>query len=258
MVEVGTTNRTRLGDYRRALTADTAVCLKVHPSNYRITGFTEDVGVADLAGLGPPVVVDAGSGLLDARTPWMGGPMPSLEGEPGIRQTLAAGAALVTFSGDKLLGGPQAGIIAGSAELVERCARQPLARALRPGGLVLAALQDVALTYLRGEAHTLPLWAMAATPVAHLRARAAALGVGEVVDTAAVFGGGSQPGRELASAGIAVPGDVTAALRAFDPPVIARVAGGATVVDLRTVDPADDGVVKAAVAAALPADVPGR
>jgi L-seryl-tRNA(Ser) seleniumtransferase len=99
---------------------------------------------------------------------------------------------------------------------------------------------------------------MAATPVAHLRARAAALGVGEVVDTAAVFGGGSQPGRELASAGIAVPGDVTAALRAFDPPVIARVAGGATVVDLRTVDPADDGVVKAAVAAALPADVPGR
>ncbi|HET9689606.1 MAG TPA: L-seryl-tRNA(Sec) selenium transferase [Acidimicrobiales bacterium] len=246
MVEVGTTNRTRLGDYRGALTDATAAVLKVHPSNYRITGFTEAVGVRALAGLGPPVVVDAGSGLLDARTPWLGGPQPWLAGEPGVTQLLAEGAALVTFSGDKLLGGPQAGVIAGRADLVARCARTPLARALRPGAMVLAALQETALAYLRGEAAALPLWAMARRPVAELRARAAALGVGEVVDTAAVFGGGSQPGHDLPSAGVALDGDHTAALRAASPPVIARVTAGRTVLDLRTVDPADDAVVAAA------------
>jgi L-seryl-tRNA(Ser) seleniumtransferase len=250
MVEVGTTNRTRIGDYRAALGPTTAALLKVHPSNYLVTGFTEEVGVEALAGIGPPVVVDAGSGLLDARTPWMGGPLACLAGEPGIRQTVAAGAALVTFSGDKLLGGPQAGVVAGSAELVSRCARHPLARALRPGALVLAALQDVALAYLDGRARCLPLWSMAARTVGELRDRAEALGVGTVVETAAVFGGGSQPGRELASAGVAVDGDVTTALRAWNPPVVARVAGGTTVVDLRTVDPADDGVVKASLVAA--------
>src|SRR5439155_16250195 len=111
---------------------------------------------------GPPVVVDLGSGLLDAATPWLaGGPPAWLSGEPAVRQTLASGAALVTFSGDKLLGGPQAGVIAGQAELVARCARHPLARALRPGGLVLGALQDVALAYLRRHASdTGPFWRM--------------------------------------------------------------------------------------------------
>lgn len=254
MVEVGTTNRTRLGDYRAALTGSTAAVLKVHPSNYRITGFTEDVAVRDLAALGPPVVHDIGSGLLDEATPWLGGPQPWLAGEPGARQSLAAGAALVTFSGDKLLGGPQAGVIAGRADLVARCGRHPLARALRPGGLVLAALQQVALAYLDGRAGELPLWEMVRRSTDELAARAAAVreaaGAGEVVATEAVFGGGTQPGAGLPSAGVALRGDVSAALRAWEPPIVARVAAGATTCDLRTVDLADDPVVAAALAAA--------
>ncbi|MDP9388982.1 MAG: L-seryl-tRNA(Sec) selenium transferase, partial [Actinomycetota bacterium] len=134
LVEVGTTNRTRRQDYADAVAAaDPALLLKVHQSNYRIVGFTESVGVASLASLGVPVVADIGSGLLDAATPWLAsGPPRWLADEPAVRQTLAQGAALVTFSGDKLLGGPQAGVIAGRADLVDRCARHPLARALRP------------------------------------------------------------------------------------------------------------------------------
>src|SRR5207244_7112593 len=192
LVEVGTTNRTRMADYRDALDTHptTPLLLKVHQSNYRIVGFTEHVDVSELATLGPPVVVDLGSGLLDAATPWLAdGPPPWLAGEPAVRQTLAAGAALVTFSGDKLLGGPQAGVIAGRSDLVARCARHPLARALRPGGLVLGALQDVALAYLRRDAGaTVPFWRMATVPVDTLRARAAALGAGTVVRHAAVRG----------------------------------------------------------------------
>jgi L-seryl-tRNA(Ser) seleniumtransferase len=254
LVEVGTTNRTRLADYRDALARhdDVALVLKVHQSNYRIVGFTEEVGVAELAGLGPPVVLDLGSGLLDATTPWLAGPPPTwLAEEPAARQTLASGAALVTFSGDKLLGGPQAGIVAGRADLVAACQRHPLNRALRPGGLVLAALQETAMAYLRREGDAIPFWRMATTPEAELRARAAALGVGEVRSTVAVAGGGSVPGQEVPSAGVAVRGDHAAALRAHDPPVIARVHEGATVCDLRTVDPADDPVVAGALKRAL-------
>ncbi len=250
LVEVGTTNRTRLADYRAAVAGDVALVLKVHQSNYRIIGFTEDVGVAALAALGPPVVADIGSGLLDAATPWLaGGPPPWLAGEPAARQTLAAGAGLVTFSGDKLMGGPQAGIIAGRADLVALCARHPLNRALRPGGLVLAALQETALAYLRRDGDAIPFWRMAAAPVAGLRRRAEALGVGTVVGTVAVAGGGSVPGQDVPSAGVAIAGDHAAALRAGDPPIVARVHEGMTICDLRTVDPADDGVVAAALAA---------
>jgi L-seryl-tRNA(Ser) seleniumtransferase len=253
LVEVGTTNRTRLADYEFAVreVEDVAAVLKVHPSNYRVVGFTSSVGVAELAGLGAvPLVVDVGSGLLDAGTPWLeglGGPPSWLGDEPAVRQTLAAGAGLVTFSGDKLLGGPQAGVIAGSAELVERCRRHPLARALRPGGLVLAALQEVALAYLRRDGAAIPFWRMATLPVEALRARASALGVGTVVDCSSPPGGGSAPGTTIPSAGVAVEGDVAGALRSFDPPVIARVHEGRTVLDLRTVDPADDGIVQAAL-----------
>lgn len=257
LVEVGTTNRTRLADYRRAVEgggwADVpgaAAVLKVHTSNYRITGFTEEVDVAELAGLGVPLVVDIGSGLLDAACPWLpGGPPPWLAGEPAARQSLAAGAALVTFSGDKLLGGPQAGVIAGSAELVARCARHPLARALRPGGLVLGALQETALAYLRRDGAAIPFWRMATAPVEGLRARAAAIGVGEVVACAAVPGGGTLPGIEIPSAGVAVPGDHARTLRSASPPIIARVADGRTVCDLRTVDPAHDAHLAQALAA---------
>lgn len=252
LVDVGTTNRTRLEDH---LAVDGAVAahLKVHRSNHRITGFVADVPVAELAAAcRAPVVVDLGSGLLDASCPWLpGGPPPWLRDEPAARQTLAAGAALVTFSGDKLLGGPQAGIVAGRADLVEACARHPLYRALRPGALVLAALQEVALAYLRRDLDRLPFWRMATTPVEDLVRRAEALGVGEVVACESVTGGGTLPGVAIPSAGVAVDGDVTAALRAVDPPVIARVRDGRTICDLRAVDPADDHVVAAALAGAL-------
>ena len=247
LVEVGTTNRTRAADHAAA--AADAV-LHVHPSNYRIVGFTEQPAIAELAALGRPVVADIGSGLLDAACPWLPGPPPPwLAGEPAARQTLEEGAGLVTFSCDKLLGGPQGGVIAGRSDLVEACARHPLARALRPGGLVLQALSEVLLAYLRRDvATTVPFWRMALTPVEGLRARAAALGAGRPVDTVAVPGGGSVPGQEVPSAGVAVDGDHSAALRSHDPPVIARVEDGRTICDLRTVDPADDEVLKAALA----------
>jgi L-seryl-tRNA(Ser) seleniumtransferase len=253
LVEVGTTNRTRLGDYARLVgDGGAGLVLKVHRSNYRMVGFTEEAGVAELATLGPPVVHDIGSGLLDERTPWLrDGPPGWLRGEPAARQSLGAGAALVTFSGDKLLGGPQAGVVAGRRELVARCARHPLARALRPGGLVLECLQEVALAYLRRDGDAIPLWRMAALDVATLERRAGALGVGAVVRCASVAGGGSSPEAEIPSAGVAVPGDVTAALRGHEVPVVARVRDGSTVLDLRTVDPEDDGLVARALKSAL-------
>jgi L-seryl-tRNA(Ser) seleniumtransferase len=250
LVEVGTTNRTHRRDYERALasTRDAAVVLKVHQSNYRIVGFTSAVVVPELTSLGLPVVVDLGSGLLDAATPWLhGGPPAWLADEPAVRQTLEEGAALVTFSGDKLLGGPQAGVIAGQADLVETCAKHPLARALRPGALVLSALQETALAYLRRDGDAVPFWRMATAPVDQLRRRAEALGVGDALDTVAIAGAGSLPGLDIPSAGIAVDGDVTAGLRAHDPPVIARTRDDRTLLDLRTVDPADDPVVAKAV-----------
>ena len=248
LVEVGTTNRTRASDYRAATERDdVALLLKVHPSNYRITGFTEEAAVADLAKIGPPVVSDLGSGLLDERCPWLGQRPDWLAGEPGARQTLAAGAALVTFSGDKLMGGPQAGIICGQADLVAACAAHPLMRAFRPGSLVLDALQSVAMAYLRRDADAIPFWHMARVPVEDLAERAEALGVGTPARTTAIAGAGSLPGQEIPSAGVELDGDHAAALRAHDPPVIARVNEQTTVIDLRTVDPADDAVVAAAV-----------
>jgi len=251
LVEVGTTNRTRLTDYS-GVAVDAALILKVHQSNYRMEGFVHSVPVRDLAGLGPAVVADIGSGLLDAACPWLvGGPPPWLRDEPAARQTVAEGAALVTFSGDKLLGGPQAGVIAGRRDLVDRCARHPLARALRPGALVLGALQETALAYLRRDGQAIPFWRMASVSVEELRARAAAMVLGEVVSCQSVPGGGSLPGLTIPSAGVAVGGDHTAALRAHDPPVVARVEDGRTVCDLRAVDPSDDVVLGKALAACV-------
>ncbi len=263
MIEVGTTNRTRRDDYAAALadTPDAAAVLKVHPSNFRVEGFTASVPVGELATLGVPVVADLGSGLLDAGTPWLEGPPPPwLSGEPAVRQTLAAGAALVTFSGDKLLGGPQAGIIAGRADLVAACAGHPLARALRPGGLVLAALQATLLAYLRRDGVAIPFWRMATASLDDLRCRAARVAdavaaAGErpdVVDCEAVAGGGTVPGLSIPSIGLVVHGDRRAALRLADPPVIARMEGERTLCDLRTVDPAHDGVLGQALAAVVP------
>ena len=246
LVEVGTTNRTRRDDYARAVSDRTALLLKVHASNYRMVGFTEATTVAELATLGPPVVVDAGSGLLDVRTPWLVAPPAWLADEPGVRQCLDAGAALVTFSGDKLLGGPQAGIVVGRADLVAQLARHPLARALRPDKVTLAGLEAVASAYLDDDGAAIPLWRMATTPVTELRARAAAIAstvpTATVVDTEAAAGGGSVPGRTIPSAGVSVAvDDVDAALRVLrDARVIALGRDGAVVCDLRTVEPSDD------------------
>lgn len=255
LLEVGTTNRTRLDDYRRGVDeagGDAAVVLKVHPSNYRMVGFTSSVPVGELASLGLPVLADIGSGLLDERCPWLPCAPPAwLRDEQGARQALEAGAALVMCSADKLLGGPQAGILLGRADLVDACGRHPLLRALRPGGLVLGDLQRTLLAYLRRDLSELPFWEQAVAPVADLRRRAGALGVGTPIDTAAVAGGGSMPGLDIPSAGVWVPGDRTGVLRSHDPPVIARVEAGRTVIDLRTVHPDDDPVVAAALRAAV-------
>jgi len=242
MVEVGTTNRTRLDDYTKALTERTALILKVHTSNYQIIGFAETTRIGDLAQLDVPVVADLGSGLLDAGCPWLdGGPPTWLRDEPAVRQTILAGASVVTFSGDKLLGGPQAGVVVGRADLIERCRSHPLARALRPGGLILEILQDVALAYLRRDAgQTLPVWRMATAPLADLQCRAENVGIGEVVECFSTMGGGTLPGVPIPSAGIAMKGDITEALRAASPPVVARVSEGRTICDMRTVLPEQD------------------
>ena len=256
LVDVGTTNRTRLSDYRRAIarkSADVALVLKVHPSNYRVEGFVEGTSVAELATLGVPVVADIGSGLIDATCPWLPGAPPQwLSGEPAATQTIAAGAALVTFSGDKLLGGPQAGIIAGDRALVAACMSHPLARALRPGGLVLSALQSVALDYLhRRVATTLPFWRMVASPWAELEARARriadAVPAATVVEVESLPGAGSAPGATMPSVGVALAGDHLRALRAAERPIIARSRDGRTVLDLRTIDPGDDAHVIASL-----------
>ena len=252
LVEVGTTNRTRRADFAKAVdnpANDVGVVLQVHQSNYKIVGFTEAPRTAELADLGPRLVVDIGSGLLDSRCPWLdGGPPGWLADEPAARQTLEAGANLVTFSGDKLLGGPQAGIIAGDADLVAACARHPLARALRPGSLVLGALQATALSYLRNDGQAIPFWRMASAPVDELRSRAVALGIGDVIDVMSTPGGGTLPGIEMPSAGVAINGDRRVALRERERPLIGRMIDGRTVIDMRTVHPDDDGEVAEALA----------
>jgi L-seryl-tRNA(Ser) seleniumtransferase len=243
--EVGTTNRTHLADYADAVGADTGFVLKVHPSNFVVSGFTSGVGPDRLAGLGVPVVVDIGSGLLT--------PHPLLPDEPDAAGTLAAGATLVTASGDKLLGGPQAGLLLGApgpgVELVERVRRHPLARAMRVDKLTLAALEAT----LRGPA-TPTREALDADPTA-LRSRAAALagalrerGVPATAeDSEAAVGGGGAPGVRLPGAAVAVPEALAAALRAGDPAVLGRVERGRCLLDLRAVAPGDDPVLRDAV-----------
>ena len=156
------------------------------------------------------------------------------------------------FSGDKLMGGPQAGIIAGRADLVATCAKHPLARAFRPGGLVLAALQELAMAYLRRDGAAIPFWRMATQTPESLRVRAEALAVGEVTELMSVPGGGTLPTVEIPSVGIRLPGDRSDALRAHRPPIIARVHEHETLLDLRTVEPTHDRVVADAIGS-LPA-----
>ncbi|MDG1695139.1 MAG: L-seryl-tRNA(Sec) selenium transferase [Ilumatobacter sp.] len=260
LVDVGTTNRTRLRDYEAAIkkaNVDAAMVLKVHPSNYRVEGFVEETSIADLATLDVPVVADIGSGLIDATVPWLKGAPPSwLAGEPAAVQAIRNGADLVTLSADKLLGGPQSGIIAGRADLVERCLQHPLARALRPGGLVLAALQRTALTYLDGQAGTeIPFWKMVGTPLTALEERALAVveaivavhPSARVERTEALPGAGSAPGVTMPSVGVVIDEDLLEQLRRHNTPVIARSRNERTLLDFRSVDPVDDVTIVAAL-----------
>ena len=259
LLDVGTTNRTRLSDYARAVDSaahDVALVMKVHPSNFSQSGFVESTPVTDLATLPVPVVVDIGSGLLDNECPWLVGHLDAvpqwLRLEPAARQVLADGADLVAFSGDKLLGGPQCGIIAGRADLVEQCATHPLMRALRPGGHTLQLLQEALLHFsARTVCEAIPFWKMLTIDIGALESRAqaivAAAGRGRVVVTDAVIGAGSAPGTSIASRGVAFDGDHVAALRARAVPIVARAVGNETVLDLRSVDPADDALIIEAV-----------
>lgn len=234
--EVGTTNRTHLGDYAAAVGPRTAAILKLHPSNFRMEGFTSSVGVDRLATLGPPVVADIGSGLL--------APDPLLPDEPDAASTLRAGAAVVTGSGDKLLGGPQAGLVLGRADLVARLRRHPLARALRVDKLTLAAFEAT----LRARS-TPTSEALHADPAA-LRARAEALAArlgGQVVPSAGAVGGGGAPGLELAGFAVALPAAYAAPLRQGEPCVVGRVERDRCLLDLRCVPAGCDGELARAV-----------
>ena len=241
--EVGTTNRVTRADYAAAVGPQTGFVLKVHPSNFLVTGFTSSVEPGELRGLGVPVVCDLGSGLL--------APHPRLPDEPDAATTLAAGADLVTASGDKLLGGPQAGLLLGEAALVERLRRHPLARALRVDKLTLAALEAT----LRGPA-TPTAWGLAVTQD-ELLARAETVagslrerGVDAVaVRSAAAVGGGGAPGVELPSAAVSVPAELAARLRAGRPVVLGHVDHGRCLLDLLAIDPRDDELLRDAVLA---------
>jgi L-seryl-tRNA(Ser) seleniumtransferase len=239
--EVGTTNRTSAVDYAAALGPDTGFILKIHPSNFRISGFTASAAIAELAPLGVPIVADIGSGLL--------APEPLLPDEPDAAAALEQGAALVTASGDKLLGGPQSGLLLGAADLVERLRRHPMARALRVGKMTLAALEAT----LRGPEP--PAVRQLHTAVAELRRRAEHLAkeLAEhavdalAVDSAATVGGGGAPGVELPSAAVSLPESYEPVLR--ERRVIGRIETGRLLLDLRTVDPGDDAHVRDAVLA---------
>jgi len=250
LVEVGTTNRTRAGDYDRAVGADTALLLRVHQSNFRVVGFTELPRLGELAAVakrhGLPLLDDLGSGILAGNSLLLG------DAEPSARDSLAAGADLVCFSGDKLLGGPQAGIVAGRSELVERLRAHPLHRAVRADKLTLAALEGTLRLYLDSP-ERIPVVRMLEEDAETVRARAqrlASLVGGEVEDTVARVGGGALPLAELPSFACSVEESLAAPLRLGDPPVVGIVRDGRLLLDARTLRTVDVDVVARAVLAA--------
>ena len=263
LVEVGTTNRTHLEDYRRALGPETGAIVKVHRSNFAVEGFVAEATVAELAPLagerGVPIVHDLGSGLLVALDEF------GLRGEPTARQALDAGATIVTMSGDKLLGGPQAGIIVGRAKEIAAIRRNPLARSYRVDKLTLAALEATLALYRDPQrAHReIPALAMLTAPIDALRARGESIRAAvrercgrdlPLVESDAGVGGGAFPTARIPSLALALDGDATAierALRAGEPPVVARVADDRVLLDLRTVRPAEDDRLAARIAEAL-------
>jgi L-seryl-tRNA(Ser) seleniumtransferase len=244
LVEVGTTNRTRAADYEAAVGPETALLLRVHQSNFRVVGFTELPTVAELARVakrhGVPLVDDLGSGVL-----------VDVADEPSVQESLAAGADLVCFSGDKLLGGPQAGIVVGRADLVERLRRHPLQRALRADKLTLAALEGTLGLYLELERalREVPVLRMVLEPASSVRARAerlAELVDGTVEETVGRVGGGALPLTELPSFACAVEESLVVPLRSGEPPVVGVVRDGRLLLDCRTLSDTDvDDVAKA-------------
>ncbi|MGI8625722.1 MAG: L-seryl-tRNA(Sec) selenium transferase [Geodermatophilaceae bacterium] len=245
--EVGTTNRVTIEDYAAAVGPDTGFALKVHPSNFVVRGFTSTVGIDALSTLPVPVVADLGSGLLVAH--------PAIQGEPDAQSALTMGAALVTASGDKLLGGPQAGLIMGRRDLVERLRRHPLARALRVDKLTLAALEAT----VRGPRP--PVLRSLEADVAELRDRAQRLAIrlgeaglsAEAVDSFATVGGGGAPEVPLASAAVSLPVAYAGALRAGAQPVLGRIERNRCLLDLRALDAGADEALYQAVIGACPA-----
>jgi L-seryl-tRNA(Ser) seleniumtransferase len=248
LVEVGTTNRTRLGDYAAALTESTGAILRAHPSNFRTLGFTEEVEIEALCSLGAPVIDDVGSGVLADG-------LEVLADEPAVRRSVRAGAAIVCFSADKLLGGPQAGVMVGTRDAVQACRRHPLARAVRIDKLSLAALHATLALYRDPELARaeLPVLAMldVAPDVLEARARRLAEGcAGEVVAATAKVGGGALPLLELPGPAVAIEVALADALRAADPPVIGRISEGRLLLDVRTLTDDEADLAAAAVRAA--------
>ena len=255
--EIGTTNRTHTKDYRRALGDQTALVLKVHPSNYEVVGFTKEAPLADVLAVtheaGVSLLYDIGSGLLQ--------PDSAMTVEPDASTAIAAGCDLVCFSGDKLLGGPQAGVLVGRRVLIEACKRSPIARAVRADKLTLAAMEATALAHARGEHGAIPAARSIDAPIEELRTRAQRLvaalpaGAAQIESGNSVTGGGSLPGRTIATVLVALrhprPEVVAEKLRADDPPVIARIENRRLVLDVRTVDPSDDDTLARALRTAI-------
>jgi L-seryl-tRNA(Ser) seleniumtransferase len=240
--EVGTTNRVRLSDYEAAIESETAFVLKVHPSNFRVEGFTSSVPVDDLAALGVPVVADIGSGLL--------APHPRLPEEPDAASTLRSGAALVTASGDKLLGGPQCGLLLGDASLVERVRRFPLARAMRVDKLTLAALEATLVgptpPVLEALAAQADVLMRRARRIADALCHDLGVGTARAVPSEGAVGGGGAPGVVLRSAAISLPPPLADRLRTGQPPVVGHVKGGRLLLDVLTVpEHLDDALIEA-------------
>jgi len=249
LCEVGTTNRTRIKDYEKAINENTRLLLRVHPSNFRMIGFTERPSLEQFAELGRrrsiPTYEDLGSGCL------MGTQATGIPDEPSVIESIRAGIDIISFSGDKLLGGPQAGIIAGKKFFIEKIRLNPLFRALRVDKLTIAVLEYVLRAYLRGELDAIPIWKMLRTPEAELKARAEAFtqrvgGAATVIALKSVVGGGSAPETYLPSWGVAleIPGltasEIELRLRNSNPSVIVRIEADHVILDFRTIFPSDE------------------
>ena len=258
--EVGTTNRTRIADYEKAISERTRLLLRVHRSNFEITGFTEQTSIAELAALaherGLPLMEDLGSGaLLDLRS-------VGISGEPGVMDSLRSGVDVVTYSGDKLLGGPQAGLISGSAKLIARMRSNSLFRALRVDKLIYAALEATLMAYVKGDHDAIPALRMMRLTKENIGTRAEALAKriatpalkAEVLDGESLLGGGAAPSSVLPTRVMAVAhtdlsaDELATRLRAGDPPIVVRVEDGCVLLDLRTVFPEEESAIAEAFA----------